>query len=92
MKFERLAVPAGTRFLKSGRVTLFPGESVGEHNTGGNEEIIIVLKGKATVRANGSMKEIKPHDFCFIGRDTFHDVKNNSEKSLEYTYVVGKFS
>jgi len=40
-----LIIPSAARSLKAGRVTLEPGEEVGEHVTESRQEVIIVLKG-----------------------------------------------
>ena len=45
MESESLLKPPLSKQLKSGKVTLFPGEDVGEHITSKREEIIIVIKG-----------------------------------------------
>ena len=49
-RFQRLlpGIPA-TAGMKSGHVTLKPGESVGEHKTEAKEESIIVLEGAADI-------------------------------------------
>lgn len=89
MKKEILFEPPVTRKLKSGRVILNPGESVGEHKTENREEILLVLKGRATVILEGKeigLEEGKSH---FIKENVMHDVKNDTDMPLEYIYVVG---
>ena len=51
-KYQRLiSKDLGSSGLKSGHVTLKPGENIGEHSTAEREEIIIILRGegKATI-------------------------------------------
>ena len=52
MKTEHIVKPPQSRSLKSGRVLLSPGESVGWHVTQDREELVVVLKGTATVLEN----------------------------------------
>ena len=57
------------------------------------EEIIIVLKGCATLQK----KDLKDIILCaeqthYIPSEVEHNVKNNTEKELEYIYVVSLFS
>lgn len=49
MRYESLIKPPASEILKSGRVFLAPGESVGEHVTLQREEMIIVLRGSAVI-------------------------------------------
>jgi quercetin dioxygenase-like cupin family protein len=91
MKFERLAVPEGTRFRKSGKVTLSPGESVGEHSTGENEEIIIVLKGRAKIEESNTSKAVGKGGMHFIPKNSIHNVTNESDDLLQYIYIVGNY-
>ena len=91
MNCESLIKPPKSRVLKSGKVLLKPGESVGEHVTEKREEIIIVLKGTATIIAEGSQKTIETKGFCYIKEGVVHNVVNNSKDELEYVYVVSLF-
>ena len=77
--------------LKAGLVTLKPHEVIGEHETEKKEEILIVLKGSATVYY-GRDKRIKaPQNSCvFIPPKTRHDVKNFGNKILQYVYVTAE--
>jgi len=94
MKTESLIKPPKSKVLKSGRVTLLPGEEIGEHKTDKREELIIVLKGTATL-----IKGKKPEETIvltagktyYIKEDVLHNVKNASDEELEYVYVVSLF-
>ncbi len=75
--------------LKAGVVTLRPKESIGEHKTKNKEEVLIILKGSATVYY-GRSKRIKApqNSFVFIPVETLHNVKNPGSKVLQYIYVT----
>jgi quercetin dioxygenase-like cupin family protein len=75
--------------MKSGRVILNPGESVGTHSTDKREEAIIVLKGKAEIRCFGKdVMVAEEGSLVYVSPETKHDVKNIGEDVLMYIYVV----
>ena len=77
--------------LRSGLVTLKPQESIGEHKTENKEEVIIILKGSATVYYGGSKKiKAAQRSFVFIPAETVHNVKNSGNKILQYVYVTSQ--
>jgi mannose-6-phosphate isomerase-like protein (cupin superfamily) len=89
-RFQRLlpGVPA-TAGMKSGYVTLKPGESVGEHKTESKEESIIILEGEAQVYCGGrNIFSARQNSLVYIPPQTSHDIKNSSDKLLRYVYVV----
>ncbi len=88
MEYKSLFKPPFSKSLKAGRVTLQPGESVGEHVTEKREEAIIVLKGTATLVVEGKATELSRSQIFYIGPEKKHDVKNNDSTELEYIYVV----
>ncbi len=75
--------------LKAGLVTLKPQESIGEHKTENKEEVIVILKGNATV-CYGKNKKIKApqNSLVFIPPETLHNIKNSGSKILQYVYVT----
>jgi len=77
--------------LRSGLVTLKPQESVGEHKTTNKEEVLVVLKGNATVYY-GKNKKVKAgqSSFVYIPPETVHNVKNSGKKILQYVYVTNQ--
>ena len=89
MKSYSLLKPPKSKILKSSKIILSPGENVGEHITHNKEEIIIVLKGEAILRKNNENIKLESGETCYIGENTVHNVLNNSDKELEYVYVVG---
>jgi mannose-6-phosphate isomerase-like protein (cupin superfamily) len=89
-RYQRLlgGIP-GTRGMRSGYVTLTPGESVGEHNTESKEEALIILSGKGTVvYGDGTSLHVEEDTLVYIPPHTKHDVKNRGTESLRYVYVV----
>jgi|WetSurMetagenome_2_1015567.scaffolds.fasta_scaffold846269_1 quercetin dioxygenase-like cupin family protein len=93
-RFERLLAGApDTAGIKSGYVTLKPGESVGEHKTQAKEEAIIVLEGQAQVYCAGqALFTAGSQSLVYIPPETDHDIRNNSDKLLRYIYVVSPVS
>ncbi|MCK5153217.1 MAG: cupin domain-containing protein [Spirochaetales bacterium] len=88
--FQRiLAGPPSTVRMKSGMVSLEPGESVGAHNTENKEELIIVLEGRGEMIFE-DYKSVK----LSIGNNAYcppfteHNIINTDNKTLRYVYVV----
>ncbi|MFC2143681.1 cupin domain-containing protein [Candidatus Aenigmatarchaeota archaeon] len=90
MKSAPIITPPASKNIKSGRVFLHPGEEIGEHVTKNREEIIIILKGTATI-TDGDKNIVKAGETYFVKEDVKHNVKNESDQNLEYIYVVSLF-
>lgn len=75
--------------LKSGVVTLQPGESIGSHNTEDKEELILILEGEGTVvtEQNGALPIVQGQ-LAFNPPDTEHNVVNSGSGLLRYIYIV----
>ena len=89
-RFLRLLGDASkAKGLRSGLVTLKPHELIGEHKTENKEEVIIILKGSATIYF-GKNKKLKAaqNSFAYIPPETLHNVKNSGSKNLQYVYVT----
>lgn len=84
-----LGDPGKTKGLRSGLVTLKPQELIGGHITASKEEVLIILKGSATVYF-GKNKKLKAakNSLVFIPAETLHNVKNPGSKILQYIYVT----
>ncbi len=78
-----------TAGMRSGLVRLKPGESVGWHSTGKNEETLIVLKGNGTAEIKGhkALSFAAPRE-VYIPAATTHNVTNTGKELLEYVYIV----
>ena len=78
-----------TAGMRSGFVRLMPGETVGWHTTGKNEESLVVLHGRGEAR----IEDQPPRAFAapalaYIPPATRHNVANTGDELLEYVYVV----
>ncbi len=80
-----------TKNLRSGKVTLLPGEDVGEHIPFKREEIVVVLSGEGTVEIEGKQQQVHQGDVVFIAENQKHNVINNSSEKMVYVYVVSIF-
>jgi len=75
--------------MRSGFVRLKPGETVGWHSTGQNEETLVILRGKGAALIEGQPS--RPFDApatAYIPPATRHNVRNTGAGPLEYVYVV----
>jgi len=78
-----------TAGLRSGFVRLKPGESVGWHTTGLNEETLIIIHGRGEAMIEGAAgMPVTEHVVAYIPPATRHNVKNTGTETLEYVYVV----
>jgi quercetin dioxygenase-like cupin family protein len=89
-RFLRLLAGAPqTRGMKSGYVTLKPGESVGEHAADGREECVIVLEGTAEVSVQGEPSfRAEGRSAVYISPGSVHDIRNAGATPLRYVYVT----
>jgi len=78
-----------TSGMRGGSVKLKPGESVGWHSTGENEEALVILKGSGAARIEGR-PDIGFHDgeLIYIPSGKRHNVTNTGADVLEYVWVV----
>ena len=81
--------PPQTAGMRSGLVRLKPGESVGWHTTGHNEECLVILHGTgdALIEAQPKRSFAAPAA-VYIPPATKHNVTNTGPALLEYVYVV----
>lgn len=80
-----------TRTMRSGLVTLKPGENVGEHSTKSYEEMLVILNGKGEAEIVGNERiKIEKGQIVYIPPNTAHNVFNNSDIFLQYIYIVAK--
>ncbi|HVP48314.1 MAG TPA: cupin domain-containing protein [Bryobacteraceae bacterium] len=78
-----------TTGMRSGFVRLKPGETVGWHTTGHNEEALVILHGEGAALIEGQ-PEAKFHApaLAYIPPETRHNVSTTGSQVLEYVYVV----
>jgi quercetin dioxygenase-like cupin family protein len=78
-----------TTGMRSGFVSLKPGETVGWHTTGQNEEALVILRGQGETLIEGQSKlTVAAPGFAYIPPVTRHNVANTGKEPLEYVYVV----
>ncbi|HEY6291915.1 MAG TPA: cupin domain-containing protein [Terriglobia bacterium] len=78
-----------TAGMRSGFVRLKPGETVGWHTTGRNEEALVILQGRGEARIEGeAARPFAAPRMVYIPPTTRHNVANTGGELLEYVYVV----
>ena len=78
-----------TTGMRSGFVRLQPGETVGWHTTGGNEEALVILHGQGEALIEGGPKlPLAAPGLAYIPPAARHNVANTGKEPLEYVYVV----
>lgn len=73
--------------IVSGYVVLRPGEEVGEHKTGGGEELITFLEGTAEVSFGKKTTTVQSPAVVLTPAHTLHNVSNKTKKPLKYVYT-----
>ena len=73
--------------VRSGFVILEKGEEMGEHETGGGEELIVFLEGSAEISSGGKSRTVHAPATALIPAHTRHGIKNRSDTPLKYVYV-----
>lgn len=78
-----------TSGMRGGSVKLEPGQSVGWHSTGSNEEALVILKGTGIAKIEGRA-DVGFHEkeLIYIPPSTRHNVTNIGTETLEYVWVV----
>jgi len=78
-----------TAGMRSGYVRLKPGETVGWHTTGKNEESLVILSGRGEARLEGQQAlAFSAPALVYIPPAMKHNVANTGNGILEYVYVV----
>jgi mannose-6-phosphate isomerase-like protein (cupin superfamily) len=78
-----------TRGMRSGRVCLQPGQSIGEHSTGQHEEVLVFLSGRGSALVgDNDILEIGEGKIAYIPPNTTHNMKNTADEPLIYIYCV----
>jgi len=89
--FLLLKGPPETKSFRSGLVTLAPGKSIGVHNSGVNEEMIVPLEGQGELRfSNHPPLLIKSGLITYAPAHTEHDVINAGSGPLRYIFITAK--
>lgn len=77
-----------TETIALGRVTVEPGQctQVGFHDD--EEEIYVILKGRALLTVGNEQQTVGPGDTAYVPRNTSHQMACVSEEPLEYLYFA----
>jgi quercetin dioxygenase-like cupin family protein len=77
--------------MRSGFVTLKPGQEVGSHNTDNYEELIVMLEGSGEVETQGvGRRPIAKGQAAYNPPYTQHNVINNGSAPMKYIYIVAR--
>jgi len=75
--------------MRSGFVRLKPGETVGWHTTGQNEEALVILRGEGAALVDGHPNQtFAAPALAYIPPVSRHNVQNTGKEQLECVYVV----
>ena len=86
-----LGGPPQSVSMRSGKVVLQPGETVGEHSTKENEELIIILDGEGQfLYGDNHSLALNSNSVLYCPPMTDHNVLNSGKTPLTYIYVVAK--
>jgi len=78
-----------TNGMRGGSVRLKPGESVGWHSTGDNEEALTILHGSGVVNIeNRADMPLHERILAYVPPGTRHNVTNTGKEPLEYVWIV----
>ena len=69
-------------------LVLPPGSSIGTHEHAGEDEVYIILNGKASVTLGGRETEVEAGDAILTGRGASHSIRNAGDKDLVITAVI----
>jgi mannose-6-phosphate isomerase-like protein (cupin superfamily) len=75
--------------MRSGRVRLAPGKSIGRHDTRGNEELLVFLSGSGVAQiGEGTRLQVGVGQVAYIPPQTAHDIVNTGTEPLLYVFCV----
>lgn len=87
LEHEKLITPDESQGLRSRAIVLPPGAEVGQHSSHDHEEVVVIVKGDATIVINGSEQQVAARHAVYIPPSTVHNIVNNSPRPLTYVYV-----
>jgi mannose-6-phosphate isomerase-like protein (cupin superfamily) len=78
-----------TSGMRSGRVRLAPGKSIGLHGTKGNEEMLVFLSGSGIAQIGEETRlQVGAGKAAYIPPQTSHDILNTGTEPLTYVFCV----
>lgn len=78
----------GSRFKVCARLILPPGAGIGPHAHEGEDEVWLVVKGRARVTDNGVTSEVGPGDAVITGRGQSHAIVNDGGEPFEAIAII----
>jgi quercetin dioxygenase-like cupin family protein len=83
--------PPETKSFRSGLVTLAPGKSIGVHNSGINEEMLVPLEGEGELRfPDHPPLALRPGVITYAPAHSEHDVINTGTGRLRYIFILAR--
>ena len=70
------------------QITVKPGDSIGEHQHVGEQEVFYFLQGKGIVIDNGEKFEIGPGDVMVTPNQSSHSVINTGDQDLVFMALI----
>lgn len=77
-----------TGVIGSGRITLEPGASIGEHPHPNSDEMYLVLEGRGVGVLNGQQFPVGPGDMYVLKAGGTHALINDSDEPLVFFMVI----
>jgi oxalate decarboxylase/phosphoglucose isomerase-like protein (cupin superfamily) len=75
--------------MRSGRVRLAPGRSIGLHSTKGNEELLVFFSGEGiALLGEDTQLQVGAGRVAYIPPQTTHDIRNTGAEPLVYVFCV----
>jgi mannose-6-phosphate isomerase-like protein (cupin superfamily) len=75
--------------MRSGRVRLAPGKSIGLHSTKGNEEMLVFLSGRGVALIGQDLRlQVGAGKAAYIPPQTTHNILNTGTEPLTYVFCV----
>ena len=86
-----LGGPPQSVSMRSGKVVLQPGETVGKHSTEKKEELIIILDGEGQFLYGDNQSLVfDPNSVLYCPPMTENNIINTGSTPLTYIYIVAK--
>ncbi len=73
------------------KLTMAPGSGIGFHRHDQEEEVFVVLRGKAEADDNGTKVILEPGDTIHTGGGAGHAITSVGEEPLELLAVIAKY-
>lgn len=88
-EYVQLLAPGRSVAMRSGLVTLLPGQECGTHSTESHEEMLICLEGSGALQWEaGKTVNLAQGHVAYVPPMTRHNVRNTGSQRLRYIYVV----